>query len=66
MHIDVRTPLGALFLILGVILIATALATHASVPPPGRGGEDANLHWGLGYLAFGAAIVWAGRHQKRE
>jgi hypothetical protein len=52
MALDVRLPLGLLFIILGALLAGSGvLAT----------GSRLNLWWGLVMLVFGGVMLWLGR-----
>lgn len=59
MQLDIRLPLGALFAVLGLLLVVQGLvadpATHARAL-----GHNVNLGWGLVVLGFGVAVLVAG------
>lgn len=57
--LDIRTPIGLMFLAVGAIL-----ATFGAVSDPSayvRAGININLWWGLVLVAFGAVMLWLGR-----
>ena len=57
--LDIRTPIGLMFLVLGAIL-----ATYGAVSDPAawaRAGININLWWGLVVTGFGAFMSWLGR-----
>ena len=63
MSLDVRWPIGLLFLLLGALLVIWGLAG----PAPPTGGPvslNVNAWWGGVMLAFGgvmALLAWSGR-----
>lgn len=57
MHLDVRKPLGLLFLILGVILTGYGLISDKSIYVSHSLGYNINLLWGLVFTGFGAAVL---------
>ena len=65
MGLDIRVPLGLIFLVLGGILTVFGLYTHADASLYARSlGVDLNLGWGGVMLAFGAVMFFVGRRQK--
>jgi hypothetical protein len=57
--LDIRTPIGLMFLVLGAIL-----ATYGAVSNPSawaRAGININLWWGLVLLIFGGTMWALGR-----
>lgn len=57
--LDIRTPIGLMFLILGIILAAFgALSTTVDYT---RAGLNINLWWGLVLVGFGSVMLWLGR-----
>jgi hypothetical protein len=56
MSLDVRTPAGALFLVLGALLLAYGLASDAAVYQRSLG-INVNLWWGAVMMAFGAVVL---------
>ncbi len=66
MHLDIRTPIGLLFGVLGAILSVFGLLSNfgilASSDIYNRSlGINVNLWWGLAMLAFGIIMFLAGR-----
>jgi len=60
--LDIRTPIGLLFILLGVIL-----ATYGAVSDPAayaRAGINIDLWWGLVMLVFGLTMFALGRARK--
>ena len=56
MGIDIRLPLGILFLLLGSILVIYGLAGDASLYQQSLG-INVNLYWGGVLVAFGALML---------
>ena len=68
MGIDIRLPLGILFLLLGLILVIYGAASDASLYRQSLG-LNVNLYWGVVLLAFGAlmfALSWRGVRAKAQ
>ena len=69
--LDLRLPMGLMFLIVGAILTVFGAATNSNVDMyKGSLGINVNFWWGLVLLAFGAimlALAWCGsRKAKKE
>ena len=64
MGLDIRLPIGLLFSLLGVLLIATGLLTDKGIYQRSLG-ININLWWGLAMLAFGIAMLLLGRLRAR-
>jgi multisubunit Na+/H+ antiporter MnhG subunit len=56
MGLDIRIPLGSLFVILGVLLAGYGLLSGPAIYQRSLG-LDINLWWGLALLAFGLAML---------
>jgi hypothetical protein len=52
MSFDVRTPIGLLFLAIGLLV-----AVYGAVAQPAAGGLNIDLVWGLAMAAFGAVML---------
>ena len=64
---DIRIPIGALFLLLGVILAIYGIATKSNVDLYGRSENIViNLWWGLIMMVFGAAMLYFGMRAHRR
>ena len=59
MHLDIRLPIGALFSVLGAILVVFGLVSSSGIYDRSLG-INVNLWWGLVMLAFGAAMFVMG------
>ncbi len=63
-QLDVRLPMGLLFLILGVILVVYGFAADPAIYARHSLGLNINLIWGGFLAAFGAVmliLVWRAR-----
>ena len=60
MQLDLRLPLGLLFVLLGMLLAADGLVTGVRV-----GGINVNLWWGLVLLLFGSGALYLARRFRR-
>jgi hypothetical protein len=62
---DIRIPIGALFMLLGVILSIYGLITKSDPQLYARSENIViNLWWGLIMLIFGAGMLFFGRRAK--
>ena len=65
MGLDIRVPLGLIFLIIGGIMAAFGIFTHGDVVLYQKSlGVDLNLAWGLIMFVFGAIMFFVGKRQK--
>ena len=60
MHIDIRKPLGLMFLAIGLLLAGFGLTGDASRHAQSLG-ININLWWGLVMSGFGAVMLWLAR-----
>jgi hypothetical protein len=65
MGIDIRLPLGGLFLLLGAILFVYGAVSDPSLYQQSLG-INVNLYWGVVLLAFGALMFALSRRGARE
>ncbi|MHB8900684.1 MAG: hypothetical protein ACYC6Y_18185 [Thermoguttaceae bacterium] len=62
MQLDVRLPMGYMFLIIGLILLVYGMVTWTDTAMYERSlGHNVNLWWGLLMTAFGAAMLLLAR-----
>lgn len=61
MGLDIRTPIGLMFSIFGLLLAGYGLLTRGSDIYQRSLGYNINLEWGLVLLAFGVVMLWLGR-----
>ena len=64
MQLDVRIPMGWLFLILGVILVSYGLVADPVIYVQHSLGENVNLRWGVVFALFGAVMLFLSRKKK--
>jgi hypothetical protein len=63
MGLDIRTPIGLMFAILGALLVGWGLLTAGSELYERSLGLNVNLIWGAVLLAFGLLMLWLGRRR---
>jgi hypothetical protein len=62
MNLDIRLPIGMLFLTIGVLLTVYGLITMGNAAMYERSlSIDINLWWGLAMLVFGGLMTYFGR-----
>ncbi|HYE73954.1 MAG TPA: hypothetical protein VEF04_11520 [Blastocatellia bacterium] len=62
MGLDIRLPIGLMFVIFGVLLAGYGLLTSGNEMYVRHSlGININLWWGLAMLAFGAVMLFLGR-----
>jgi hypothetical protein len=66
MSLDLRIPMGLMFLIVGAILAGYGFFTRGSAIYERSTGMDINLIWGLVMLGFGLAMFLLGRHADKQ
>jgi hypothetical protein len=65
MGLDIRIPLGLIFLIIGGLMSVFGFFTRADSALYQKSlGFDLNLTWGLVMFVFGAIMFFVGRRQK--
>lgn len=64
MGLDIRTPIGLIFSVFGVILTVYGLLSDRTIYARSLG-IDINLVWGLVLLAFGASMLGLGIRRLR-
>jgi len=57
MHLDIRIPIGLMFLIIGAILTIYGLVPNAEMYEIHCRGTNVNLGWGCVLLAFGLFML---------
>jgi hypothetical protein len=62
MNFDLRRPLGAMFALLGVLLVIYGVISRPEIYQRSFG-MNVNLIWGAVLLAFGASMLWLGRRR---
>ena len=61
MGLDIRTPIGLMFGIFGLLLTGYGLMTRGSEIYQRSLGYNINLEWGVVLLVFGGVMLWLGR-----
>ena len=56
-QLDVRLPMGLLFLLLGLILVGYGLAADPAIYATHSLGQNVNVTWGAIFALFGAAML---------
>ena len=64
MQLDIRLPMGLLFLILGIILVVFGLTSDPAIYAEHSLGQNVNLLWGGIFAAFGAVMLWLSRRSQ--
>jgi hypothetical protein len=67
MSLDLRIPMGLMFTLTGLILLAFGFATRDDVGLYAKSlGINANLWWGLVLFAFGFTMLLLGRRTQKR
>lgn len=61
MHLDIRLPIGALFCLIGLILVIYGALSDSAIYIRSLG-ININLWWGAVLLVFGAAMLYLSRN----
>ena len=65
--LDIRLPIGGLFVVLGLVLAGYGVATNADAEQYARSmSVNINLWWGLVMLLFGALLLLLARRSRRD
>jgi hypothetical protein len=64
MQLDIRLPMGLLFLILGVILVAYGFISDPAIYNEHSLGQNVNLLWGSIFALFGGVMLWLARRRQ--
>jgi hypothetical protein len=57
MKLDLRLPIGLMFTIIGVLLVAFGMASDPAIYQRSLG-VNVNFWWGLVLLGFGLVMLW--------
>jgi hypothetical protein len=66
MNLDIRYPIGYLFLVIGSILALYGLGSDPAIYAGHSLGVNINLWWGIFQFAFGAIMVSLARRSARK
>jgi hypothetical protein len=65
--VDIRLPIGGLFVVLGLVLVGYGVATNADAAQYERSmSVNINLWWGLVMLVFGGLMLLLARSSRRD
>lgn len=65
MELDVRIPIGWLFLLLGLILVGYGLTADPAIYVRHSLGQNVNLLWGAIFAIFGGFVLFLAKRKKR-
>ena len=64
MHLDVRIPMGLLFLLVGLILVVYGFTSDPAIYQQHSLGQNINLTWGAIFAVFGAVLLLLSRRKR--
>jgi hypothetical protein len=64
MQLDVRVPMGWLFVSLGIILVVYGLIADPAIYAEHSLGQNINLRWGIIFTLFGAVTLFLARKKE--
>ena len=64
MHLDVRIPMGLLFLLVGLILVVYGFTSDPAIYQQHSLGQNVNLVWGSVFAVFGAFLLVLSRRRR--
>ncbi len=65
-QLDVRLPMGLLFLSLGLILAGYGVMADPAIYAKHSLGQNVNLIWGVIFALFGALMLWLSARAKKS
>lgn len=65
-QLDVRLPMGLLFVIVGAILLVYGLMADPAIYAQHSLGHNVNLSWGVVFVLFGGFMLWLTRRGKKS
>ena len=65
MGIDIRLPIGLVFAVMGILMIAFGAVSDSAIYQRSLG-INVNLYWGLVLLAFGLIMALLGRRGMKK
>lgn len=63
MQLDIRLPMGLLFLLLGVILVGYGFMSNPAIYAQHSLGQNVNLLWGAIFALFGGVMLYLSRRK---
>lgn len=64
MQLDIRLPMGLLFLLLGVLLVAYGLVSDHAIYAAHSLGQNVNLFLGIIFALFGACMLYLAKQRQ--
>jgi hypothetical protein len=64
MQLDIRLPMGLLFLLLGGMLIVYGFASDQAIYDAHSLGQNVNLRWGTIFALFGAVMLYLAKRRQ--
>ena len=61
MQLDIRLPMGLLFLLLGIILVVYGFTSDPAIYVQHSLGQNVNLLWGAIFALFGGVMLFLSR-----
>jgi LPXTG-motif cell wall-anchored protein len=65
MQLDIRLPMGLLFLLLGIILVTYGFVSDPAIYTEHSLGQNVNLLWGAIFALFGGWMLFLARKKKQ-
>ena len=65
-QLDVRLPMGLLFLILGLVLVGYGFAADPAIYARHSLGQNVNVQWGALFAIFGGIMLWLSRRSAQS
>lgn len=65
-QLDVRLPMGLLFLTLGLILAGYGVMADPAIYAKHSLGQNVNLTWGVNFALFGGLMLWLKSRSKES
>lgn len=66
MQIDIHTPMGLLFFLLGLMLVTYGLLADHSIYAAHSLGQNVNVAWGIIFTGFGGLMLWLARRSAKK
>jgi hypothetical protein len=66
MQLDIRLPMGLLFLLLGLILVVYGFMSDPAIYAAHSLGQNVNLIWGAIFTLFGAVMLRLARRAAKK
>ena len=65
MQLDIRLPMGLLFLLLGIILVTYGFISDPAIYAAHSLGQNVNLLWGAIFALFGSGMLFLARKKSQ-